>query len=461
MLLIFFVAFPLWTYFSSLSNPVFIGRYWLFNQLEDHLKSENSNGVLLVGDPGIGKTAIMRQLVTSPVNSSNFIHKNIVAYHFCMYDKSITRDGGIFVKSLVKQLSEKVPEFAKFIQSENIRKILHHCESDPIECATLTILEPLSELKKPPGNKKFILVDALGECRGIEERDKFVIIKILRGLITRLPSWIKLLMSSRNETTIVGMMSEIEVETIAISATSKDNLNDVHSFAQIYIPTPSIYMIQNQSKFTEILLRKADGNFLFMQKLLEDWVTVPNKQNLTSFPSDMKYLYTRSFRERFEKNELERLTKFFEVLLAFNSPPTFDLLKYILTFNDEMDDYDFDELAGKLSAFLHFNNGTVSVFHYSFSEWLTKHDGLSVNKSRGHQSIAAYLFEYYNQWQNELTAEGLYELSLHVFNGGIFEKHVNQLKSLSCSVIDQSIECIFSLETRKAVEFLKFLNQLF
>ncbi len=167
----FFVAVPRWTYFLNPPNPVFIGRRWLFKQLEDLFqKNDSPNGVLLVGDPGSGKTAIMRQLVNSPLNSSSFIHRNIIAYHFCAYDRAITGDGGIFVKGLVEQLSENVPGFMRSIQSEIIQNKLHQCKNDLVECAKVTVLEPLHALKMAPPPIKFILIDALNECR--EKRRK-------------------------------------------------------------------------------------------------------------------------------------------------------------------------------------------------------------------------------------------------------------------------------------------------
>jgi ankyrin repeat protein len=465
-----FVAVPGW---MNTSNPVFIGRRWLFEQLEDLFqKNDSLNGVLLVGDPGSGKTTIMKQLVNSRNNSSHFIHENIIAYHFCEYDKKTTRDGKNFVKSLVEQLSRNVPGFKESIENEEIQNKLHNCKNDPIGCAQVTVLEPLRALKISPETKKFILIDALDECH--EKKGSYnEIIEVLHGQEPRPSSWFKLLVSSRKETTIVGKMSEIGVKTIAIDATSKLNLDDVRSFAQEMISRYNFRKENGESmkeKLTEsieTILKKTDGNFLFIQKLLEHWAKKPDRINLASIPSDMTYVYARSFRERFGKNELKRFAKFFEVLLALKWPPTLQFLKIILTVNDRMDDHELDDVLDKLNTYLRFDHGFVRIYHQSFAEWLTNHDtpidGFSIKKSRGHQYIADYFFGHYNEEENELTVEGLYELSMHVLNGEMLKEHVKKLKGLNSNVTDQFGECVlhYLARDRESTEVLVVFIQQF
>ena len=138
------------------SDPMFVGRQWLFIQLEDLFQKNNDiAGALLVGNPGSGKTAIMRQLVNSR-NSSHFIHENIIAYHFCQFDNQTTRDGEMFVKSLIEQLSDKLKlaGFETSIQNKGIQNKLDRCKDDLIGCAQEAVL-------KPETKPKFILIDAL------------------------------------------------------------------------------------------------------------------------------------------------------------------------------------------------------------------------------------------------------------------------------------------------------------
>ena len=468
----FLVAVQTW---MNTSDPMFVGRQWLFIQLEDLFQKNNDvGGALLVGNPGSGKTAIMRQLVNSR-NSSHFIHENIIAYHFCQFDNQTTRDGEMFVKSLVEQLSDKLKlaGFEKSIQNKGIQNKLDRCKDDLIGCAQEAVLKPLNALKMPPGTKKFILIDALNECRENERSYKSIIMKILQGQKIRLPSWIKLLVSSRNETTITTKILEIGVKTVAIDAKSKDNLDDIRSFAQEKISLCDFgnksedSMKEKLNECVENIFTKTDGNFLFIKMLLDDWEKNLDKINLTYIPANLSEWYRLSFRERFESNELNLFAKFFEVLFASSSPPTLELLQKILIFNGLMDDYVLDNVVDRLSAYLHFNNGIVRIFHQSFAEWLTSHnkpvDGFCIKKSRGHQHIANFLFDNYYQQENELTVKGLYELSMHVLNGGMLKKHVRELKGLNSTVIDEHGQCIlhYLARSRESTDVLEVFIQQF
>lgn len=68
----------------------FIGRRWLYREVEKTFVSGDTSGVLIVGNPGTGKSALASQLICSRTTSSK-IHAHILAYHFCKYTEKIRK----------------------------------------------------------------------------------------------------------------------------------------------------------------------------------------------------------------------------------------------------------------------------------------------------------------------------------------------------------------------------------
>ena len=85
--------------FISSSRAEFIGRQWLYREMESELHHNNKLGVLITGNPGSGKSAFLSNLLCSNT-SSPIIHNRILGYHFCMHFNKWTRSGANFVGNL-------------------------------------------------------------------------------------------------------------------------------------------------------------------------------------------------------------------------------------------------------------------------------------------------------------------------------------------------------------------------
>jgi hypothetical protein len=123
------------SYIQNFSNPDFVGRKWVFLELENILNTSDVRGVQLVADPGWGKSEIMKRLIHSP-SSSAVIHENIIGYHFCKYNKKSTRDGKRLVENLVSLIGKKITEFREIVDNDQLIKdeLQSNCEESPVEC---------------------------------------------------------------------------------------------------------------------------------------------------------------------------------------------------------------------------------------------------------------------------------------------------------------------------------------
>ena len=87
----------------NLARECFMGRQWLYHNLESlflNSKGDTVSGVVVVGEPGAGKSALSAQLICSR-SSSPYIHKRIIGYHLCKHSDKATQDPGRFVRNLV------------------------------------------------------------------------------------------------------------------------------------------------------------------------------------------------------------------------------------------------------------------------------------------------------------------------------------------------------------------------
>ena len=132
---------------QNFSNPGFVGREWVFRQMEEILNASDTRGVFLVADPGWGKSAIIKRLISSS-SSSAVIHENTIGYHFCKYNNEPTRDGKRFVKKLVPLIGKKISDFQTILEKDGLIRNAQqfNCEeSEPLECFQIAIIDPLGQ----------------------------------------------------------------------------------------------------------------------------------------------------------------------------------------------------------------------------------------------------------------------------------------------------------------------------
>lgn len=110
-------------------DPLFIGRHWLLRELSNAISTTESAGILINGNLGTGKTALILQLVEYSCfgrRHDNYSQENegiirqvnvaqdrirslasqVVAYHFCQADNNSTCLVPDFIHSLAAQLCQ-------------------------------------------------------------------------------------------------------------------------------------------------------------------------------------------------------------------------------------------------------------------------------------------------------------------------------------------------------------------
>ncbi|HEY9659607.1 MAG TPA: hypothetical protein V6C65_14200, partial [Allocoleopsis sp.] len=79
----------------------FVGRKWVFKEIDRWLQQKNDRFFILLGEPGVGKSTIAAHLIQT--------RQDIVAYHFCQIGKPNTLQPRLILRSIAAQLMKFSP----------------------------------------------------------------------------------------------------------------------------------------------------------------------------------------------------------------------------------------------------------------------------------------------------------------------------------------------------------------
>ena len=389
-------------------------------------------GVLITGEPGSGKSAIMSQLICSPY-SSLLIHQNIIGFHLCEYSEKGKRHGARFVRNLVDQIAARLPGYSEHvIKNEQMRMKLQDtlCEQDPTECFFTSILGPLRELKPPPDGLRYIVIDALDEC--FESDKTSEIIEILSSKILHFPKWLKVILTSRNLTLVTGELPRV-VRRKPLYAHDDRNIKDIRFYVSRFISQNSVFVDRLKTAmnfksrtydmkiFLDEVVSRAEGNFLFVKMTLQYMNDTDAVVDPKSLPTSLFDLYNIFFKRQFGKGGFGPFISLFEVLLSVCSPLQLNDVEEIL--RSEYETEDVFHLIEQASCFLRFGrDGTVMIYHQSFAEWLVNQTALiHINETRAHRNMVNFLLHRIRRRDMDFTFGELIELFMHILAGNTLE----------------------------------------
>ncbi|XP_022807976.1 ankyrin repeat domain-containing protein 50-like [Stylophora pistillata] len=450
-----------WYDYLKSAKQDFIGRSWLYREVEsvlDHpFQGNGITGVLIIGDPGTGKSAVSAQLVCSRT-SSRAIHDHILGYHLCKHSDKNTQSAGKFVRNLAGMIAQRIPEYGILVSNSSyiLRSLQTDCitNQDPVGCFEQAVLSPLKSLKNIPKEKWFIVVDALDECLAQTETSHSIVY-LLNNKPPRFPFWLKLVMTCRNESRV--SFNSDAITKLNFNPGDPRNMEDIELFLtmKLYRQGPLLYKIRSwfgdssietAEKLISALVSKSQGNFLFVKEMIHHWESskVTNSDPY-ALPENLGELYHSFFQRLYDGRELFKpAQRVLEILVATFHPMTerdiFDVLK---TNEKNLEGYAFRETIKELGHFIRYGeNETLTLYHLSLTEWLTsernKHGLFYVSKKRGHEVFCDYYFRLITDGDNFSLPKHILTLARHIAYGGWKEEYVKEFLSFPSQVVNSS-----------------------
>jgi hypothetical protein len=400
----------------------FTGRQWLFQDLDEWRSKDAPPALLITGEPGIGKSAIVSALV----------HENpedqVLAYHCCRADTPATLDAARFVRSLAAMLSVRLEGYAATLDDPEIKDALERADTDPASAFERAILGPLHELPKPDGNRRYLLIDALDEALAHPKRP--TIVDVFSARLRRLPSWLGIVATTRGESDARSQLRGLPVQTL--EANNPKNQDDVRTFIQRRLSEPSLRAQAEASgkmleELATDLLRSSAYNFLFVATALE---AVEGGQlhfyEIEKLPPGLSSLYEVFFDRLFREAgvDFQPTRHVLEIVAAAREPLTRPQIAGVTGLDAEKE---LPPLLRRLAAFVPVREGRYSLFHRSLFDWLTGWDvqldqplteSYGVSLKKGRVRFADWGWAEYGRGVQYVSSYGFRHLVAHLHEAG-------------------------------------------
>ncbi|XP_026815658.1 protein TANC2 isoform X3 [Rhopalosiphum maidis] len=448
------------------SDPLFLGREWLVQDISKAMLHDQSSGVVVTGLPGTGKTAFVLQLVehscfgrlksnVSDINASQTsivseelksLASRVVAYHFCQADNNSTCLIPEFVHSLAAQLCQapQLNMYRQHVLTElNLQDSLsiRECIVDPDAAFTRGVLEPLNALTQLANTigtgGLVIVIDGLCEAEYHRPDHGDTIASFLVKHMTKFPAWLKVVATLR--TNLEDALPSLPLTKICVdvNSTNKENvIKDMMDYIGFRVTNSA--SIQNnliagttgQLKFCQHLQTASNGSFLFAKltlDLIERGHLVAKSQSFKVLPVTLAQIYQLHFNLRFPTtSSFEKVADILSVCLAALYPLTILEIYYsVNSLNvDEFISWEaflqrFKLISGLLIKRL---DNTYMFFHPSFREWLMRREDSESKKfvcdlRNGHLGIALR----FSRLQAPLDSEKTLELGHHILKAHLYK----------------------------------------
>ncbi len=349
----------------------FVGRGFVFRAIDSFVNDNSSGYFLLTGEPGIGKTSMVAEMVRR--------HKN--CHHFIIRGQRATNRTEAFLPNICAQLI--------------LENRLQHQTLPADACrSSAFLLSILAEISDQLGADEHVLLllDALDEVDNSELRHRG---NNLFDLPPSLPDKIFMMLTAQGDRyRKVPLRLQSLRQVFEIPAKHPENLDDAAAYVRTFLDHQGIrdYLVGQRisdERFVSDLVERSQGNFMYLHYVLPAIEKGPyNRENLDQLPVGLENYYEdlwQRMKERGEQDWFEYKLPVLAALTVVPKPVSVGFIDRILGGKGR------SRIAAVLTEwqpFLHrlpvrTARGTVSrfaLYHGSFHEFISKKDVVAEEK---------------------------------------------------------------------------------
>lgn len=421
-----------------------IGRKWLLRNVSDFLQQNGDHYLIITGEPGIGKSTIAAHLVQT---------RTIHAYHFCNAREGGTLDPLAFVRSVSQHLTQKLPDFGRYLVVEEERinidvdisiheiggGVVHGVYIGELIAQTRSTEEAFQRLvreplkawaaERIPDEKVVLLVDALDEAARLDHHPNIIdLIDTARDL----PESVYWILTSRPG----NHLNILPGTRIAIIDNSAENIADVRAYVSTVLDTPAMTSAFEANgvditTFSETLVQRSGGNFLYLRYVLADLqrrITDGEAPALEHLPFGLDGVYQEFLHRVLAKKRDEAWRQVYRPVLGILAVAQEALSFEQLVALSGVSPQDVNDVVTELVEFFDATpageTDRYRIYHTSFADFLADRERNPrhwINPVDHHAQIAShYLSMKTSRWTN-CDAYGFKYLTLHLVEGNKLE----------------------------------------
>ena len=364
-------------------------REWLFTKVDNWFTEQESKVFVLTAGPGVGKSVLAAKVIDAYIEK-----ESLAACHFCKFNDSSLSDPLKMIQSLASQMCDSVKGFKEKLLEQLKRP---NTVKNLQDAFRVYLKEPLQHL--PENKPMLVVIDGLDEC---ESDQRIELLNVLANEFSKLPPWVKVLVTSRPEMNVLEKLNSLEYMEIATDKNNEEdtdnedtnNEEDIKLYLRSHLPT-----ISERKGIISFITKFCEGSFLFasyLQKHLHNCKAKITKTEIKSqLPRGISSVYQDYF-ARLQK-ELEAVSKEYDIfyllkiIAAAHGPIPLSFITEGIQLNQSRMKDIIGRVNENVSTLLYVNNDLVTVFHKSVVDWLKltgdKKHKYTVDCERGNQLL--------------------------------------------------------------------------